>query len=382
MRSIYLDYCTTTPVAGSVRDCMQPFLSDYYGHPSSGHWFGRAAQEAIEDARSNVATLLGCHPTEVVFTSGGTESINLGLLGVARAISRNSGDFTPHLLTSALEHAAVQASAQQLQREGWEVSAVGCSSSGVVCLDELNSAIQDNTRMISLIHASHRVGTIQPIPEIADLCKQRDILLHTDASQSVGKVDTNVDRLGVDLLSLSGHKFYAPKGIGALFIRTGVPIESILYGEAFEAGIRPGTANVSHIAGLGQAAKLAYAGLDSSVAHTTRYRDQFHEQLQRLIGRELIVHGAAVERLPGLLSIELPGVSADAVQQMLPEICFGATATGDGNGKADNRTHAAMGLSDEQSGSTLRVSFGWTTSEEELQQAVQMIASAYESLIN
>ncbi len=386
MRSIYLDYCTTTPVAASVRESMLPFLNEFYGHPSNTHWFGRAAQEAIEDSRSNLAALLGCHPSEVVFTSGGTESINLGLLGVARAISRNLRSFTPHLITSELEHTAVLSCVQQLTREGWEVTSVGCDGNGLVQPETVAEAVRDNTRMVSLIHASHRIGTIQPMSEIAEICHERDILLHTDAAQSVGKIDCHVDHLGVDVLSLSGHKFYAPKGIGALYIRTGVPVEPMFFGDSSEAGIRPGTANVPHIVGMGQASKLALAGLESSMELTAQYRDRFHAQLEQLIGHPLPVHGQGAERLPGLLSIELPGVSAIELQQMLPEVCLGPSVAQHCNGHVGghtlNKTHAALGLSESASANTLRVSFGWTTSDEEMQQAIQMIASAYESLVD
>ncbi len=384
MRSIYLDYCTTTPVAASVRESMLPFLSEYYGHPSSSHWFGRAAQEAIEDARSNLALLLGCHPSEIVFTSGGTESVNLGILGVARAITRNTPGLTPHLITTQIEHVCVRECVAQLVEEGWDVSCVGCNSAGVVQPEDIESEVRESTRIISLIHANHRIGTIQPVSRVSAICQQHDILLHTDAAQSVGKIDCNVNRLGVDVLSLSGHKFYAPKGIGALFIRTGVPIEPILRGEGSEAGIRPGTANVPHIVALGQASKLALAGLESSIELTTQYRDRFHQQLQHMLGREIRVHGVGADRLPGLLSLELPGVSADDIQQKLPEICFGPSSGSSHHTtrRACIRTHAAMGLSEHESASTLRVSFGWTTSEEELQQAIRMIATAYESLVN
>jgi cysteine desulfurase len=288
MRSIYLDYSTTTPVAASVRDSMLPFLSEFYGHPSSGHWYGRAAQEAIEDSRSSLSSLIGCHPTEIVFTSGGTESVNLGLLGVARAVSRNLDNFVPHFITSSLEHACVRQCAQQLEREGWQVSYIGCDPHGQIRVDELAATIRGNTRLISLIHASHRIGTIQPLPQVAELCRERDILLHTDAAQSVGKIDCNVDYLGVDLLSMSGHKFYAPKGVGALYVRLGVPIEPIHFGEGCEAGIRPGTPNVPHIVGLGQAARLAQAGLETSIDRTSQMRDRF-QRTSRLGGNKSLL---------------------------------------------------------------------------------------------
>lgn len=398
MRSIYLDYCTTTPIAASVRESMLPFLGELYGHPANSHWFGRAAQEAIEDARSNLAMLLGCHPAEIVFTAGGTESVNIGLLGVARAVAHSRSSFRPHLIISKLEHRCVSECAKQLQREGWEVSQIGCGRDGIIDLDELQEAAKDTTRIVSVIHANHRIGTVQPIERIAEVCKAKDILLHCDSAQAIGKVDCNVDRLGVDLLSLSGHKFYAPKGVGALYLRQGVPIEPILFGEGAEAGLRPGTANVAGIAGLGQAAKLALAGLKSTIDQTAKMRDRFHRQLEKLLGRPIEVHGKGAPRLPNLLSVQLPGVTAEAIQNRVPEICFGnqtpspvcvpppqsaeeyqAAAASE---RTRNPTHAAIGLTPEQSASTLRVSFGWTTSEEEVQQAVQMIASAYESLMD
>lgn len=380
MRSIYLDYCSTTPVAASVREAMLPFLSEFYGHPASSHWFGRAAQEAIEDARSNLASLLGCHPSEVLFTSGGTESVNLALLGIGRAISKNLSNFSPHIITTKLDHTCVHACVRQLEREGWESTSIGSDPDGVLDLDELQKAITPSTRIVSAIHASHRIGTIQPIVEIAEICKERDILLHTDASQSVGKIECDVNELGVDALSLSGHKFYAPKGVGALYLRTGVPIEAILFGEGCEAGIRPGTANVPHIVGLGQASKLAQAGMVSALDQTSLLRDQFHRQLEHAIGCKLRVHGEETKRLPGILSIELPGASADAIQRMLPELCLGPVPGTNGSGGTAILTHEALGLTADESASTLRISFGWTSSEEEIQQAVHMLATAYESI--
>ncbi len=379
MRSIFLDFSTTTPIAASVRESMLPFLNELYGHPSSCHWIGRAADEAIEDARCNLASLLGCHPSEIVFTSGGTESVNLGLLGVARAISGSVAS-RPHFLCSTLEHAAVHQTAGQLEREGWDVTYIGCDPNGVVRLEELERAIRSTTRLVSIIHASHQLGTLQPIDQIAELCHDRDVLLHTDAAQTIGKIECQVDQLGVDLLSLSGHKFYAPMGIGALYLRLGVPIESILYGEGAEGGIRPGTPNVAHIVALGQAAKLAQAGLASAVDRVSELRDRFHRQLESLIGRPIPLHGADAERVPGILSLELPGVTAEALQRQIPEICFGPSYPCNGKRRTTTSSLASLGLSEAQIASTLRISLGWTTSDDELQRAVHLIASAYESL--
>ncbi|MEZ6138182.1 MAG: cysteine desulfurase family protein [Pirellulaceae bacterium] len=381
MRSIFLDYSTTTPIAASVRESMQPFFSELYGHPSSGHWIGRAAAEAIEDARCNLSSLIGCHPSEIVFTSGGTESVNLGLLGVARAISANMTE-RPHFICSILEHPAVRQTAQQLEREGWDVTVVGCDPYGVVPVDEIERVTRSSTRLVSIMHASHQIGTVQPIAQVAELCHDRDILLHSDAAQTIGKIECQVEELGVDLLSLSGHKFYAPMGIGALFIRLGVPIESILYGEGCEAGLRPGTPNVAAIVGLGQAAKLAQAGLQSAIDRVADFRLRFLQQLESLIGQKLKVHGGDVERVPGILSLELPGVTAEALERKLPEICFGPRAHCNGRQRCpSDNTLVALGLSQTQISNTLRISFGWTTSEDELHRAVHMIAAAYESLV-
>ena len=388
MRSIYLDYSSSTPVAASVRDSMLPFLSEFYGHPARCHWYGRAAQEAVEDARSHLASLLSCHPSEIVFTSSGTESVNLGILGVCRSISKGGNGEPAHLIISTLEHACVTRCAEQLQREGWQISFVRCNADGVVQVEEFAAAIRPNTRMISLIHASHRIGTVQPIEQIAELCQARDILLHTDAAQSIGKIDCNVDDLGIDLLSLSGHKFYAPKGIGALYVRLGVPIEPILFGESYETGLRPGTANVPGIVGLGQAAKLALAGLEKGMDRTSEMRDRFHHQLESLIGKPLPIHGEHVRRVPGILSIELPGVTAEAMQRRLPEICFGPTHRSSSKKPSAapcapaECQQLAYGPTELQSPYLLRISFGWTTSEEELQQAAQLIASAFEALVD
>ena len=381
MRSIFLDFCSTTPIAASVRESMLPFLGEFYGHPSSAHWFGRAAQEAIEDSRSNVACLLGCHPSEVIYTSGGTEGVNLGLIGAARALERAMPDEKWHLITTVLEHMAVRKCVEHLEQTGWEVTVIGCDANGVVRADDFKAAIRPNTVLASVIHASHQFGTIQPLATISELCMAEDIVLHTDAAQSVGKITVDIETLGVDLLSFSGHKFYAPKGIGGLFVRMGTAVEPILYGEGNEGGLRPGTENVPHIVGLGQAAKLLMTGAESSVDRLSQIRDRFHHQLESLLGVPLRVHGERATRLPHVLSFELPGVTAQALQQRLPEICFGPTGIILDSPSARRwNSFAAMGLSEHQAARALRVSIGWTTSEEELQQALQLIAAAHDGL--
>jgi len=381
MRSIFLDFCSTTPIAASVRESLLPFLGEFYGHPSSAHWFGRAAQEAIEDSRSNVACLLGCHPSEIIYTSGGTESVNLALLGTASALARSMPDEKLHLITTNLEHMAVRKCVEHLERLGWDATVIGCDENGVIRPDDFKAAIRPNTVLASVTHASYQFGTIQPLAEVSDLCVSDDIVLHTDAAQSVGKIAVDIETLGVDLLSLSGHKFYAPKGVGGLFIRTGVAVEPILFGDGNEGGLRPGTENVPHIVGLGQAAKLVLTGVESSADRLAAIRDRFHRQLESLLGQPLRVFGERAERLPHVLSVELPSVTVQALQQRLPEICFGPAAAACDSPLAKRwNSYAALGLSEQQAARVLRVSIGWTTSEEELQQALQLIAAAHDGL--
>ncbi|MCC6509302.1 MAG: cysteine desulfurase [Pirellulaceae bacterium] len=382
MRTIYLDYNTSTPIAGSVRDAMLPFLSEFYAHPSNSHWQGRAVQEAIEDSRSHLGSLLGCHPSELVFTSGGTESVNLAIIGVARAVAIQEPDLIPHMITSSLEHPCVLRCADELEARGWQVTFIGSDAQGIVRLEELEDAMRENTRLVSLIHASHLLGTIQPIASVAELCQEHRALLHVDAAQTVGKIPVNVDELGIDLLSLSGHKFYAPKGIGALYVRMGVTIQPILFGEGNEGGLRPGTENISHIAALGQAAKLVGQGMELASDRLSELRDRFHTQLEQLLATPLLIHGARAPRLPHCLSFELPGMEAAALEQRIPEICLMPAPTGSyrhGRGRVCS-TYASIGLSADEASRTLRVSFGWNTTEEEVDRACQLIAAAYEGL--
>jgi cysteine desulfurase len=382
MRTIYLDYNTTTPIAGSVRDAMLPFLGEFYAHPSNTHWLGRAVQEALEDARSHLATLIGCHPAEIVFTSGGTESVNLALMGAARAVSIQEPNLKPHMITSSLEHACVLRCADELEARGWQVTYLGSDAQGTLRLEELEGAMRENTRLVSLIHASHLLGTIQPIAAVAELCQEHRALLHTDACQSVGKIPVNVDELGIDLLSLSGHKFYAPKGIGALYVRMGVTIEPILYGEGNEGGLRPGTENISHIVALGQAGRLVGQGMELASDRLSDLRERFHRQLEQLLSSPIAIHGDRALRLPHTLSLELPAVDAQSLEQRIPEICLMPAPTGSnrhGRGRVCS-TYASIGLSADQAARTLRVSFGWNTTEEEVDQACHLIAAAYEAL--
>ena len=230
MKQIYLDYNATTPTAPTVIEVMQSYFATHYGNPSSSHAFGRAAAEGIEDARMQVAHLIGCDREDIVFTSCGTESNNLALKGVMYAAGQKPG----HMIISAIEHPAVAAPARFLQRQGFDVTVVGCDSHGVVSPDDVKAAIRSDTKLISIMHSNNETGVLQPIAEIARLCSRPGLVIHTDASQSAGKVRLSIKELGVDLLTLAGHKFYAPKGIGALFVREGLKLEPVLHGADHE----------------------------------------------------------------------------------------------------------------------------------------------------
>ena len=379
MRTIYLDYNSSTPVAGSVRDAMQPFLGDFFADPSSSHWLGRASQEAVEDSRASVAKLLGCHPSEMIFTSGGTESINIALLGSAAQIASQLPSNAPrHLIISAIEYSAVTQCAEYLQQQGWGLTIVGCDKNGVISLDDVENAIRPATRLMSIMHSNHQIGTIQPIAQISELCRSRDIIIHTDASQSVGKIRTLVEELNVDLLSFSGHKMYAPKGIGGLFVRAGVPLQPIMYGEGHESGLRPGTRNVPHIVGIGHAARLIDTALQDGADRMVELRDRFLARLEFELNHSVVVHARQAERLPNTLSLELPNMKAEQLLRHLPEICLGPVLDRDldSNTCSRNPTLRALGLKADSGQRTIRVSVGWQTTEEDVDRAAEMIAGA------
>jgi len=260
MKPIYLDYNATTPIDPEVAAAMLPCIREHFGNPSSAHVYGVEARRIVEEARGQVASLLGCSPGEVLFTSGGTESNNHAVKGAARALRRRGN----HIVTSAVEHPAVMEVCRALSAEGFEVSVIPVDATGLVDLAALERAIGDRTVLVSVMHANNEVGTIQPVAEIARLARRRGVLVHTDAAQTVGKIPVDAADLGVDLLTVAGHKLYAPKGVGALYIREGVRLETFMHGAGHEAGRRAGTENVIGIAGLGAACEAARRDLDGN----------------------------------------------------------------------------------------------------------------------
>lgn len=379
MRRIYLDYNATTPIAPSVQEAILPFLAEHYGNPSSNHALGQAAHEGIEDARSQVAALLGADRDEIVFTSCGSESNNMALWGV---MTREALPFRGHLIVSQFEHPAVAAPANYLQRLGFDVTYVPCNRHGVVEPSSVKAALRTDTKMVSIMHANNEIGTIQPIREIAKICHARNVVVHTDASQSAGKIRTAVDELGVDLLTITGHKFYAPKGVGALFVRRGTALEPLMHGAGHEGGLRPGTENTPYIVGLGRAAANALQALDDSQTRLAQLRDRLLERLRTGIGDELTVNGAQVERLPNTLSVNFPGVSGAELLGRLPELCASTGSACHSGLTKMSATLQAIGLPPDVARGTVRLSVGWYTSEEDIDRASEWLLGAWEALSN
>lgn len=377
MRCIYLDYNATTPVAPSVHEAMTPFLTEHYGNPSSSHALGRACREAMEDARSKVAALLGADRDEIVFTSGGTESNNLAIQGL---LMRDAPSLSGHLIISAVEHPAVVEPARYLERLGFDLTVVGCDAEGRVDPARIAAAMRPNTRLVSIMHANNETGVLQPLREIADICHARNVRLHTDAAQTFGKIPTFADELGVDLLSLAGHKCYAPKGIGALYIRRGVRLEPVLHGAGHEGGLRPGTENVAGIVGLGQAARLAFRSLDESAERLAMLRDRLYARLSEVIGEQLVVNGRRAPRLPNTLSVNFLGISAPQLLARIPEMCVSTGSACHSGHSGLSPTMAAMGIDPDDARGTLRFSVGWFTSEEDIARAADLLLGAWEAL--
>jgi cysteine desulfurase len=377
MHHLYFDYNATTPVAPKVREAMLPFLGEHFGNPSSSHALGRAAHEAVEDARGHLAGLLGCDPDEIVFTGGGTESNNLALLGTALRVGRSAGG---HLVISAIEHPSVAEPARFLERMGFDITVVPVGAQGTVQASAVRRALRDDTLLVSIMHANNEVGTVQPLREIAAACHAAHVPLHADAAQSVGKLRTHIDELDVDLLTVAGHKMYAPKGVGALFVRQGVALEPVLRGAGHEAGMRPGTENVAGIVGLGIAAQMAAKNLDDTQARLEQLRDRLQELLLDAIGERLIVHGARAARLPNTLSVSFPDVTGHELLARIPELCASTGSACHSETDAMSPTLAAMGVSREVARGTIRLSLGWYTTEDDVERAASLLLEAWETL--
>ncbi|MEO8654262.1 MAG: cysteine desulfurase family protein [Ramlibacter sp.] len=373
---IYLDYNATTPIAPEVFDAMLRWLRVEFGNPSSTHPFGRRAAQAVATARLQVAELIGAQAQEIVFTGCATEANNLALLGTARAL----GAGKRHLVVSAVEHPAVMAPALFLRDQGWALTVLPVDEFGRISLAQLAEALRPDTALVSVMHANNEVGTLQPIREIARMTRERGILLHTDAAQSAGKLPLDVVELGVDLLTLAGHKFYAPKGIGALYVRAGTPVRSVLHGAEQESGLRPGTENVAAIVGLGTAAALARSSLSATSRHLRALRDQLHVQLSAAVP-DLRLNGHPEHRLPNTLHVSFPGVSGRALLAQAADVVAASV------GSACHSEHdavsgvlAAMGADAARAAGAVRLSVGRMTTPEEVERAAAGLIAAWQRL--
>ena len=376
MRFIYLDYNSTTPVTPEAQEAILPFLAEHYGNPSSQYPIGRAVFEVIEESRFHLASLIRCERNEIVFTSGGTESCNLALIGTATQVApRGSG----HLVVSAIEHPAVMQAAKFLESQGYGLTVVAPSRDGIIDPETVVEAIQENTFLVSVTLAHHETGIIQPIAEIAERCRLAGVLVHTDASQALGKIPVHVARLHVDLISMSGHKMYAPKGIGALFVRHGTPIAPILHGEGNECGLRSGTENVTGIVAFGKTAVIADKYMQQSIERMTGFRDMLERTLIDMVPG-VMINGKEVDRLPNTSSVTFPHVFADEMQQRLPEVCFSTSAAALGRYDTTSPMLSALGLTPAQVQGTIRLSMGRFNTEEQILRAAEKLAFAWEDM--
>jgi cysteine desulfurase len=368
-RRIYLDFNASTPLASEVVEAMLPFLTEHYGNPSSQHWAGAPARAAVERARTQVATLVGCDADEIVFTSGGTESNNHALQGVFFA-NRDRGD---HIVTSAVEHPAICKPLQFLETLGAKVSVVPVDRQGRVDPDAIRRALTPRTILVTVMHANNEVGTVQPIAEIAAIARAAGVIVHTDAAQSVGKIPARVDDLGVDLLSVAGHKLYAPKGVGALYVRRGTRIAPFMHGAGHEAGRRAGTENVILDVGLGAACEVATPWI--GMAATRALRDRFERELQTAFGDALSVNGAAVERLPNTANVNFIGQVGAEVLARLSGVAASTGSACHAGLVELSPVLAAMGVPREQGMGAVRFSLGRTTTWEELAAVLAMLGA-------
>lgn len=376
IKPIYLDYNATTPHDPEVIEAMRPFLETEFGNPSSSHWYGIKPKQAVETARRQVAGILNCRPTEVFFTSGGTESNNHAIRGVARRF-RGKGN---HIITSNFEHPAVIEVCRYLEADGFETTCLPVSKDGLVDPADVESALRPSTILITVMHANNEVGTIQPIAEISRMAKKHGIAMHTDAAQSTGKIPTDVEHLGVDLLSVAGHKVYAPKGIGALYVRSPLEPEKFCFGAGQEMGRRAGTENVLEIVGLGKACEIAQQNLEKDMARMKFLRDRLHEGL---LGRifDIRLNGHLQHRLPNTLNISFKDLEANRILEDIGlEVAASAGAACHADSVEISHVLRAMKIPLEWAKGTLRFSVGRMTTEAEIDKSIRVVADAVNKL--
>jgi len=377
LRRIYLDHAATTPVHPRVRDAMLPYLEGKFGNPSSIHSFGQEAAQAVEEGRKSLAQLLGAHPDEIFFTSGGSESDTMALFGVFLA-RQDKGN---HIITTTIEHHAALHTCQALEKRGARVTYLPVDQHGLVTPGQVAEAMQDDTILVSVMHANNEIGTIQPIADIARVCRKRGVLFHTDAVQSVGHVPLDLATMNVDLLSLSGHKFHAPKGVGALYKRKGVRITPLIYGGGHERGLRSGTENVPGIAGLGEAARLALEEMPTEAPRQAALRDRLLDGIEQRIP-DIVRTGHPTERLPNNASVCIRYVEGES---MLLNLDFAGIAASSGSACTSGSLEAshvllAIGLDHDVAHGSLRFSLGHDNTDEEIDFVLETLPPIVEKL--
>jgi cysteine desulfurase len=379
MNPIYLDYNATTPIDPAVLDAMLPYLREHYGNPSSTHSLGKTAHVAVERARQQVADLLGAHADEMVFTGGGSEASNHAIKGAVFA--KLHGFFGrwargAHVVTSAIEHPATTQPCEFLKRLGCKITVLPVDGHGLVDPDAVRRALTRGTTLVSIMHSNNEVGTLQPIQEIAALAHERGALMHTDAAQSVGKLPLDVNELGVDLLTVAGHKVYAPKGVGVLYVRRGVKLESLIHGAGHEGGRRAGTENVPYLVTLGSACEIARQGLPGSAERLRQLRDRLWDGLRAGLGERVVLNGHPEKRLPNTVNASFVGHVGAELLEKVPEI---AASTGSAchEGKVTlSPVLCAMGVPPQVGRGALRLTVGRFTTEEEIDRAAEVLLRA------
>lgn len=369
---VYLDHNATTPLLPEVVDAMLPFLREHFGNPSSGHSFGQRTRQAIAHARDQVAQLLGCDADEIIFTSGGTEANNLAIRGVAEACPQRR-----HIVTTAIEHPATARPCVWLEQHGYTVARLGVNADGVTQLDQAAAHVTDATVLVTAMHSNNETGVLQPIQDLASLAHAHGALMHTDAAQSIGKVPVLVRGLDVDLLSIAGHKLYAPKGIGALYIKRGTPLVPFMLGAGHEHGVRPGTENVASIVGLGVACELLGRDLEASATRLTVLRDTLWQQLAAAVPR-LALNGHTDRRLPNTLNVRFPNSSGNRILALAPDIAASTgSACHDGHDQA-SAVILAMGIAPIDALGSVRLTLGRNTSAADIERASAALIRAFQ----
>lgn len=377
MKSVYFDHAATTPVHPEVLEAMLPYFGEQFGNASSLHSYGQLAARAVEEARAQVAELINCDPREIIFTGSGTEADNFALKGIAEKLKSRGN----HIITSSIEHHAVEITCRYLEKKGFHVTYLPVDKDGLVHPEELKKALTDQTILVSVMHANNEVGTIQPIKELAQIAHEKGVLFHTDAVQTVGSIPVDVKDLGVDLLSLSAHKFYGPKGVGALYMRKGVAIEPLIHGGGQERNLRAGTTNVPGIVGLGKAAELAKKELRERMEHNLNLRERLIKGLEERLS-DYVLTGHRTLRLPGNVSICVQYIEGESMLLLLSAEGFACSSGSACTSGSLEPSHVllSMGIDPQLAQGSLRITLGRENSAEDVDRFLEVLPKVVERL--